>query len=145
DAMDLDLGATQRVIDKLSGHGPPDGELDQAAGRAAHLADGAGQVRADVVPVDLYDQISGLQARDLGRGAVDGAQNLHRRVFGHDFDPHAGIGAHGAQADLFEFVAVQVGRVGVERGHHAPNGLLHQRMVVDVVDVLVLDAFVDFG
>ena len=82
----------------------------------------------------------------LVRGrAFDGAQDLHRRILGHHFDADAGIGAHGAEADLFELVAVEEGGVRIERGHHAADRFLHQLAVVDVIDVLALDALVDLG
>ena len=41
-------------------------------------------------------------------------------------------------------LAVEVGGVRVERRDHAAHRLLHERAVVDLVDVLALDALVDF-
>ena len=66
-------------------------------------------------------------------------------VLGHHLDADAGVGAHGGQADLVELLAVEVGGVRIERGDHAAHRLLHERVVVDVVDVLALDALVDLG
>src|SRR5579872_7386073 len=32
----------------------------------------------------------------------------------------------------------------IERSHHAAYGLVHQRMIIDVIDILALDALEDF-
>ena len=74
-----------------------------------------------------------------------GRRIFDRRILRDDLDADAGIGAHRAQPDLFELVTIQVRRVGIERGHHAANGLLHEGMVIDVIDVFVLDSLVNFG
>ncbi len=72
-------------------------------------------------------------------------QNLHPALLGDDFDADAGIGAHGREADLLEFLAVEVGRMRIERRDHAAHRFLHELVVVDLVDVLAFDALVDFG
>ena len=74
-----------------------------------------------------------------------GPQHLHRRVLGDHFDADAGVGAHGGEADLFELVGVEEGGVRIERRDHAADRFLHELLVVDVVDVLALDALVDLG
>src|SRR4029453_4897646 len=63
----------------------------------------------------------------------------------HDFDAHAGVRAHGRQADFFELIGIEIGGVRIERRDHAANRLLHELLVIDLVDVLALDALVDLG
>ncbi len=49
------------------------------------------------------------------------------------------------QADLFELIGVEIGGVRIERRDHAAYRFFHEGLVVDFVDVLALDALVDFG
>ncbi|MEJ1964339.1 MAG: hypothetical protein WDO56_23470 [Gammaproteobacteria bacterium] len=145
DAADFDLRAAEGEVQQLAGARTAHGELDVAARRTAQPGDGAGEIGADVVVVDLHDEIAGLHAGLVGGRALDGTQHLHRRVFGHHFDAHARVGAHGGQPDLFELVGVEVGGMRVERCDHAANRFFHELLVVDFIDVLALDALVDFG
>ena len=145
DAVHLDLGAAQRVFDQSGRVVAPDGELHQASGSSAHACNGARQVGADVVAVDSHQLIARLKPRLLRRRPLYGPQHFHHPVLGADFDAYAGIGAHGAQADFLELLAVEVGRVRIECGDHAAQRLLHQGVIVDVVHVVALDALVDLG
>ena len=143
-AVHLDLGAAQGVLGDAGHAVAADGELHEAPRGAAHAGDGTGEVRADVGAVDAHDLVAGQEPGLLRRRAVDRAQDPHHAVLGHHLDADARVGAHGGQADLVELLAVEVGGVRVERGDHAAHRLLHERVVVDVVDVLALDALVDF-
>ena len=145
DAAHIHRRAQQREAQQLAGARAAHGELHVAAGWAAHARDGAGEVRADIRIVDLDDEVAGEHAGKLCRRSFDGTQDLHRRILGHDFDADARIGAHGAEADLLEFIAVEEGGMRIERRHHASDRLFHQLAVVDGIDVLALDAFVDLG
>src|SRR5256886_16815174 len=74
---------------------------------------------ADVVAFDPHKLIAGRKPRLLRRRPLYGPQHFHHPVLGADFDAYAGIGAHGAQADFLELLAVEVGRVRIECGDHA--------------------------
>src|SRR5882762_10524317 len=132
DTVHFNLGTTQRVLDQSGRAVAPDGELHQASGSPTHAGNGTGQVAANVVAVDFHQLVARLKPRLLCRRALDRPQNFHHPILGRDFDADARIGAHGAQADLLELVAVEVGRMRIERGQHAAQGLLHQGVIVDV-------------
>ena len=105
----------------------------------------AGEVRADVGAVDAHDLIAGEDAGLARRASPRWARRIFTTpICGDHLDADARVGAHGAEADLFEFLVVEVGRVRIERGDHAAHGLLHEGVIVDVIDVLALDALVDF-
>src|SRR5207302_4496176 len=64
-------------------------------------------------------------------------------VLGDDLDADAGIGAHRGEADLLELLAVEIGRVRIERRDHAAQRPLRQAVIIDVVHVVALDALVN--
>ena len=143
--MHLDLLAAQRELEELGAPVAANGQLHHAAGSPAHAGDRASEVRTDVGTVDAHDLVTGAQSRPLRGRAIDRSQDLHHPPARHHLDADAGIGAHGREADLVEFLAVEVGRVRIERRDHAADRFLHQGVVIDLIDVIALDAFVDLG
>src|SRR5262249_45676702 len=141
-AVDFHLRAPQRELQQTFGAGPADSQIYSASGSPSHVRDGPGEIRANIVSIYAHDLIARQEAGLLGWRAVHRPQDLDRRILRHDLDAHTGVGAHGAQADLFEFLAVEVGGMRIERGHHATNGFFHERVVIDLVDVFALDALV---
>ena len=85
-----------------------------------------------------------MPARWAGR-VVDGGDDLDEAILHADLDPEAAELAAGAGLQVLVVVRDQVGRVRVEAGQHAPDGVLHQRLVIDVLDVVLLDLGEDFA
>ena len=145
DAADIHRRAQQREAQQFASARAAHGQFHVAAGGASHARNGAGEIRAHVRIVDLDDQVAGKHASKLGRRSFDGPQYLHRRIFGHDFDADTRIGPHGAEANFLELVVVEERGMRIERRHHSSDRLFHQLAVIDRIDVLTLDAFIDLG
>src|SRR5262249_52304261 len=122
-----------------------DAESHGAPGGAAHAHSGLLEIAADIDAVDLHDLIAAPEPRELRGRALDGMQHLHRPVCGPHLHAAGGIGAHGADANRVELLAVEIGGMRIEGGHHAAQRLLHQYVIVDVLDVVALDALIDFS
>ena len=76
----------------------------------------------------------------LGRGrAIQRRDDDDLAVLHRYLDADAGVLARARDLDIVVLVAVEIGRIGIQRGHHAPHGGLQQAMIVDGLDVLALD------
>ena len=123
-----------------------DGEGDVGAHLAAHDVDRFTQGHAlDGLLVETDDQVAGLHAGALGRGIVDGGDDLDEAVFHADFDAEAAEFAAGAHLQILEAVGVEIAGMGVEAGEHAADGIFQQLLVADGFHVVLLDAGEDLG
>jgi hypothetical protein len=108
--------------------------------------DGVAQAHAlHRLAVDAHDQVAGLHAGALRRRVVDGGDDLHEAVLHADLDAEPAELAGGADAQVAVGVRVEVRRVRVEPAEHAADGAGEQLAVVDVLDVVALDAAEDLG
>jgi len=85
----------------------------------------------------LRARLSGL----VGRAFFGRGEDLDRAVFHPDRCPDASVEAVGGGLQLDELCALGEARMWVERGQHAIDRALDQRMVVDLVDVIFADLF----
>ena len=149
----LDLPLHRTKLDPLAGHadidrlvaaGPDDRELHVGARIALHLRDGLVERQAvDQLAVDVRDVVAGLDAGAPGRRVLGRRDHLHRAVFDRDGEAKAAVIAVGRGLELVEVARLDIGTVRVERGEHAVDRALDQRVVVDRVDVVRLHPLVD--
>ncbi len=90
----------------------------------------------DRVAIEMGDQITGLQPGAGSGGVVDWRYNLDQPIFHRHFDPEPAEFAAGLNLHVVEVFRIQVIRVGVERGQHAVDRRLDQRVVADFVDII---------
>ena len=149
------LAAHRLHLDDVAHDGEHDGlrdalalqrQGDGALGLAAHHLDGFFQPHVLGGGVaDLDDQVAGLDA-GLGRGgALDGRDHLDEAVLGADLDAQAAELALGVDLQFLEGVLVQIGRVRIQPGEHAADGVGDQLVVLDGLDVVGLDGAEDFA
>ena len=67
------------------------------------------------------------------RRAVERRDHHDLAVLHRHLDADAGVLARARDLDVVVLVAVEIRRIGIERGHHAANGGLQQLMIVDRV------------
>ena len=113
-------------------------------GVAAHLLDRLVEIEAvDQLTVDVGDVIAGLDpcapcGRVLGR-----SDDLHRTVLDRNGEAKAAVIPVGRGLELVEVGRFDVARMRIQRGEHAVDCALDQRLVVDLVDIIRLDALID--
>ena len=149
------LAAYRLHLDDVTHDGEHDGlghalalqrQGDGALGLAAHHLDGFFQPHVLGGGVaDLDDQVTGLDAGLGRRGALDGRDHLDEAVLGADLDAQAAELALGVDLQLLEGVLVQIGRVRIQPGEHAADGVGDQLVVLDGLDVVGLDGAEDFA
>jgi hypothetical protein len=76
--------------------------------------------------------------RVLGRG-----DDLHGAVLDRDAEPETAVIAVGRSLELVEVGCFDIGAMRVERGEHAVDRALDERLVVDLVHIIGLHALVD--
>jgi hypothetical protein len=141
---ELDPLTDDRDIERLVTPGADDAQLDVGSGRALHLLDGLVEAQAvEKLAVDVGDIVAGLDpgapcGRVLHRG-----DDLHRAVLDADRDPEAAVIAVGRGLQHIEVGRLDEARMWVERGEHAVDRALDERMVVDLVDILGFHPLVD--
>jgi hypothetical protein len=113
---------------------------DVGVGLAAHALDRVVQGHAlHRRVVELDDQVAGLDAGAEGGRVLDGRDHLDEAVLHADLDAQAAELALGADLQFLEGFGVEVGRVRVEVGEHAVDGLGDELLVLDRLDVALLD------
>ena len=123
-----------------------DGQHNGSFGFAAHQLDGVTQAHAlGRLLVDLDDQVAGLDASHCGRCVFDGRDNLDEAVFLADFDAESAELTLRADLQLAECVFVEVGRMGIQSGQHAADGLRDQIFIGYRFDVVGLNGTEHIG
>ena len=89
--------------------------------------------------VDFEDPVARQKARLVGRRAVDRAQDFQVAFVHRDLNADAAEFAFHAGAKAFDFLRADVGRIGIELGHHAADGRFDQLPPIDLGDVIPLD------
>ena len=88
------------------------------------------------VAVEMGDEVAGLEAGIGGRRVVDRRHDLDQAVLHRHLDAEPAELAAGLHLHVVEVLGIQVVRVRVERGQHAVDRALDQRVVGDVVDIV---------
>ncbi len=85
----------------------------------------------------MGDQVARLQAGARRRGVVDRRDHLDQPALHRDFDAQPAELAAGLDLHVGEVLGVEIIGMRVERGQHAVDRALDQRVVLDVVDIAV--------
>jgi hypothetical protein len=116
-----------------------DADFDRSALRATHAPDGVRQCAGiHGNAVDRHNDVAGANSRLRRRRTLEWCDHDDLFVLDRQVDADAGIAARAADLDLIVFITVEIGRIGVERCHHAANRRLQQLMVVHRIHVVVL-------
>ena len=89
--------------------------------------------------IDLDDLVAGQQAHLLGRTALDDVAHVDGVALDGKLDAHAGERALELAVDLLHVLGGDVGGVGVELGKDLGDGLVHEVVDIDRIDILVVD------
>ena len=89
----------------------------------------------------MADHVAGLDARLVGRGAVDGRDDLDETVLLRHLDADAAELALGLDLHRGKVLGVHIAGMRVQRGQHAANRRLDQLLAVGGFDILRADAF----
>ena len=144
DRFEFDHAALHRKIEGFVAARTEDGELDRGTLAASHLRDRFIELLPhDQPPIEMGDEIAGLDPRNIGRAAAERRDHLHRAVFRHDGEAQARIIAVDHRFEPLQIAAVEIARMRIERGQHAIDHAAHQRFIVDRVDIARLDPLVD--
>ena len=145
-ALDFDDFPRQREFDRLCFALADDGQLDLGLGFATHALDCIVQAHAlDQFVVKLEDQIAGLDASAVRGRVLDRRNNFDQAILHADFDAQPTELALGTRLQILESVGVEVGRVRVEVGEHATDGMRDQFLVFDRLDIALLDGVEHLG
>ena len=105
-------------------------------GRAAHVVHRVVQAHAlDRLAVDRGDDVAGLDAGLGGGSVVDRRDHLDEAALLGDLDAQAAELALGLHLHVAERLGVHVAAMRVQAGEHAVDGILHQVLVADRIDV----------
>ena len=121
-----------------------DAEAHRRAFLAAHALDRIVQrrrVHGD--PVDHDDDIARADAGLLGGRSFDGRDDDDLLIVHRHLDADPGVLPGAADLDLIVIIAVEVGGVRVKRGDHPARRRLQQGVIVELLDIVVLDALDD--
>ena len=141
DGLHLDDVAHDRDLDRLVGAFAQDGQLDRRVDQAAHLLDRVVQGQAaHVLAVDLRNIVAGAHAGLGRRGVVDRRDHLDQLVLHGDLDAEAAELALGLDAHVLGRFGIEVGGMRIERGQHAVDGVLDQRLLVGRRHILAAHA-----
>ena len=131
EALAQDLDRDLRAL--LAAHQVHGLEQRHVLARAARL----GPVRRLLGGADRRDLIARLDARLRRRRALDRRDDLDVAILAlADLDAEPVELAPGVDLHLLVGLGVEEGRVRIELGEHAPHGALHQRALVDRLDVV---------
>ena len=137
DRLELDRLAGEGDVEGLVAAGAHDSQRDLAARRAAHLVDGLVERAAiEQAGVEMGDVVTGLEARLVCRSVLLRRHDLDRAVFHRDREAEAAIAALGLRPHILAVARVEIGAVRIEAREHAVDRALHQRAVVDLVDII---------
>ena len=127
----LDDVADDGDLQRLLGAFTQDGQLDRRVDHAAHLVDRLAQRKpADLLAVDLGDQVSGKNAGAGGRGLVDRRDDLDQLVLHRDLDAEAAELSLGLDAHVLRGLGIEIGRMRIERRQHPVDGAFDQRLLL---------------
>ncbi len=87
---------------------------------------------------DEDDLIARLHADLIRRGIFDGRHHGQHAVSNRNLHAQATEAARGFDLHLLEVFGTQVGRMGVQRAEHAPDGAANELPGVHLVDVILL-------
>ena len=121
---------------------PVDGQHDLAAGGSLNTRDGVVPVqRTRFHCVDALDDVAGFDAGPPGRRALDGGHHDEAALALFQVDTDAGdLGvALGLLLELLVLVGIHETRVRIENLGQPARGAVHQLVLGDVFDVVVLD------
>ena len=114
-----------------------DGERDLRAFGPFHPANRVvGLDAVGALAVDLDDPIAGLDARPIGRRAVDGAEDLQIAVIDGNMDADSAEFVVHRTAELGQLLRTDVGRVRIELVHYAADRGLDQLAAIDLFHVV---------
>jgi hypothetical protein len=146
DARHLDDRAFEDDLEGLLVAPAQDAEPDLGAGLAAHQLHRLVQTQTlHRLVVDADDHVAGLESGALGRRVVDRRDHLDETVLHADLDAESAELAAGADLEVAVLLAVDIGRMRVESRQHAADGILDQGLVLDLLDIVLLDASEDIG
>lgn len=138
-ALDADDLARDREGDRLLLPLAPHRDLHLRAGLAPELLDDL--LKQEVFRrlfLDEDDLIARLHAGLVRRGILDGRHHGQHAVADRNLHAQAAEAARGLDLHLLEVFGAQIGRMGVERAEHAPDGAANQFFGVHLVDVVLL-------
>ena len=93
--------------------------------------------------VDLGDEVAGLDPGPGGRRVVDRRDDLDQAVLHGDLDAEAAELAPGLHLHVAVLLGVEIARMRIERGQHAVDRRLDQRLVADLLDIFGADPLED--
>ncbi len=126
----------ERSLFTLAKHG----ERNLRIGRTAHAFDSFVERHAlNRDSVDGGNEITGLDARALGRRIVDRRDDFNKSVFGTDFDSEAAKLAAGRHLHIFEVVRVHIAGVRIKMRDHAVDRGIDQLRVLDFAHIICAD------
>src|SRR6185312_16180070 len=135
--LHLDGLAGQGDVERILHVGAAQRDLDRGADLAAHLVDGLLQGHSlHRLAVQREDQVARLDAGLGGGRIVDRRHHLDDAVLHRDFDAEPAELAPGLDLHVLVDLGVHVAGVRVERREHALDGILHQRLLVDRLDIV---------
>ena len=124
----------------------PHGDLHLRAGLAPKLLDDL--LEREVLRgffLDEDDLIARLHAGLVRRGILDGRHHGQHAVADRNLHAQASEAARGLHLHLLEEFGIQIGRMGVERAEHSPDGAADELLRVHLVDVVLLDEAQDLA
>jgi hypothetical protein len=132
--------AGERHVERI-GSFARDRHHDLGAGLAAHALHGLVEGKADNgFAIDGGQEVAGLDAGASGGRAVDRGNDAHDAIFARHLDAEAAIFAAGGDLHVAVLGRVHVGGMRVERGEHAVDRRFDSLALVDVGDIILLDA-----
>ena len=140
DALDINNGPCDAEHAGLVLALAHDGEDDVRARFTAPTLDGVLDVHAlHVRVVQLDDEIAALDAGLESWSVLDGGDHLNEAVrLGH-LDAHAAEFTLRPHLQVLERVRIQIGRMGVEAGEHAVDGVGDELLAINRLNVVALE------
>ena len=141
DALDLDDVAGDRYLQRPVHSFTDNRENNIGPGLATHDLDCVVQRHAlDRCVIQTDYQIARLDTRTLRRRIVNRCNDLDESILHTDLDTQTAKLTGCSDLEFLELVNVKIGRMGVETGQHAADGIFQQFLVFYRFDIVVLDA-----